>query len=376
MPFCNTVCISHKIYDHNERMYLSSLAMLLKPAVMGLFVRSSAQGISEDAIVEDFNDLKKQWNFIQKAAISISFPALIYKDEDLVQKTVRDYYEDNIQKIIIDSQDGLRQLRYHLDRWKCISPLTYVKLQLYRKPECMLEQFQIKNTILDALKPKVQLSSGGYIIIENNEALTVIDVNSGSFNASDNSKEAILHTNCYAAIEIAYQLRIRNINGVIIVDFIDMQSQQDQLQLLEHFSNLLKLDNARPQIVQLSELGLVELTRRRRGQSLFELCNGKSHPYLKGLANYLDFSSKMHRHWAKDFMIHQNIKLLFFSKKFTSSITLATKKNSSRKDIISKHAFYLDKINKVNLLKPRANYVIPLLFYSFVIGINGQTDKK
>nr|QCI08996.1 ribonuclease E [Inkyuleea mariana] len=365
MPFCNSISISHKIYDDNERNYLYALALLLKPGTMGLFVKLSAQGISENIILEDLDNLKKQWNFIQKTVISISSPSLIYKDEDLIKKIVRDFYEESINKIVIDSENGLRQLYYHLNKWNCISPITNTKLQLYNKPECILEQFQIKQTIQEALKPKVKLASGGYIIIENNEAFTVIDVNSGSFNKSDNSKETILRTNFFAAIEIAYQLKIRNINGVIIIDFIDMQSQRDQLQLLEHFSKLLKLDNAKPQIVQLSALGLVELTRRRRGQSLQEIFGNVNQSGLH-FKNYLDIRSTFttsNKNLLKNFLIHKNIKSLFFTKKFNNNINLQSKQFIPNQKFLYKYLIYIDSNSTINLFNPKANYIVPLLFY-------------
>uniref|UniRef100_UPI003001E9C6 ribonuclease E n=1 Tax=Anunuuluaehu liula TaxID=3049639 RepID=UPI003001E9C6 len=369
MPFCNTLCISHKIHDKNERIYLESLAILLKPTNMGILIRSSAQGIAEDIILEDLKYLKKQWNFIEKLAISSHFPSLIYKEEDLIKKIMKDIYEESINKIIIDSQKGLKHVKYHLHKWKCITPTTNVKLQLYNKPESILDQFHVKNTILKALKPRVKLSSGGHIVIENNEALTVIDVNSGSFNQPDNSRETILRTNFYAAIEIAYQLKIRNINGVIIIDFIDMKSQQDQLQLLEHFSKLLKLDNAKPQIVQLSELGLVELTRRRRGQSLEEIFNSKSHSYLNlnHNRNLQHSYNSTHKNWKNSFLIHRNIKSLFFNKKFRKTILLKNKQFLSNKKLKYQNFLYLDRVNTVNLIKPRNNYIVPLMLYSNII---------
>ena len=134
------------------------------------------------------------------------------------------------------------------------------------------------------LKPRVDLPSGGYVIIEPTEALTVIDVNSGSFTRSANARETVLWTNCEAAIEIARQLRLRNIGGVIIVDFIDMDSRRDQLQLLEHFTSAIRDDAARPQIAQLTELGLVELTRKRQGQNIYELF-GRACPSCGGLGH-------------------------------------------------------------------------------------------
>ena len=144
--------------------------------------------------------------------------------------------------------------------------------------------FRSNAAIREALKPRVDLPSGGYIIIEPTEALTVIDVNSGSFTRSATARETVLWTNCEAATEIARQLRLRNLAGVIIVDFIDMDSRRDQLQVLEHFNKALRSDKARPQIAQLSELGLVELTRKRQGQNIYELfgqtcavCGGLGH---------------------------------------------------------------------------------------------------
>jgi ribonuclease E len=148
----------------------------------------------------------------------------------------------------------------------------------------VLDYFRVNAAIREALKPRVDLPSGGYIIIEPTEALTVIDVNSGSFTRSATARETVLWTNCEAATEIARQLRLRNLAGVIIVDFIDMDARRDQLQVLEHFNKALKGDKARPQIAQLSELGLVELTRKRQGQNIYELfgqicpsCGGLGH---------------------------------------------------------------------------------------------------
>nr|YP_009745225.1 ribonuclease E [Halymenia maculata]QIG87235.1 ribonuclease E [Halymenia maculata] len=377
MPFCNTICISHKVYDHNERNYLYSLALLLKPVTMGLLVKPSAQGIKEDLILEDLELLKKQWNFIEKAMISSSYPKLLYKDADLIKRIVRDFYEENIRKIIVDSENGLNQLSYHLNKWHNNSFVINTKLQLYNKPESILEQFYIKQTILEALKPKVKLASGGHIVIESNEALTVIDVNSGSFNKSDNSKETILRTNFSAAIEIAYQLKIRNINGVIIVDFIDMQSKRDQLQLLEHFSKCLNLDNAKPQIVQLSELGLVELTRRRRGQSLQELFQSQNH---SNTCMYQGFrikalESMKYMYQSHDFLFHKNINTLFFKKKFENHIILDFKQFQPSEDLACKYFLYFDKVNTINLFKPKANCIVPLLLYSRLIGHSYDMNK-
>nr|YP_010902390.1 ribonuclease E [Hypnea nidifica]WCH54245.1 ribonuclease E [Hypnea nidifica] len=360
MPFCNTIRISHKIYDHNERIHLHSLAILLKPSMMGILIRSSAEGKTTKAIIDDLNCLKKQWCSIEKIALCSPCPNLIYKEKNLIQKIIRDYHHPNINNIIIDSENGLQQIKYYIKKWNCTKK---TRIQMYKQPECILEQFDITQNISKALQSKVKLSSGGHLIIESNEALTVIDVNSGSFNKSDNSKEAILRTNFYAAIEIAYQLKIRNINGVIIVDFIDMLSQQDQLQLLEHFTKLLQLDYAKPQIVQLSELGLVELTRRRRRQSLQELFNNENNIYLKIPQNHKYNQSEINSNISK-YLLNKNIKSLFFNKKFRKKIVINYKNKNYQHNLFSKDFIYLNKKNMVHLLNPKKNYIVPLIIYS------------
>nr|UAD87111.1 ribonuclease E [Gracilaria pacifica] len=371
MPFCNTICISHKIYDYNERTHLYSLAVLIKPSKMGVLIKSSAQGIAEKMILNDLDDLKKQWNFIEKAIIYHSSPLLLYKDENLIKKIIRDFYEDNITKIIIDSQEGINELTYYLYKWNCISTSQNTKLQLYHQQKCILDQFYIKNAIHNALKPKVKLPYGGHIIIESNEALTVIDVNSGSFNKSGNSQEAILKTNFYAAIEIAHQLKVRNINGVIIIDFIDMSSQGDQLQLLEHFSKLLKVDNAKPQIVQLSELGLVELTRRRRGQSLQELFNNDKNFLINSTERkFVKLLKNNKKYYSSILNSQKNIKYLFFNKQFKNKKQLILKKKCFKpsKKSTNQYFTYIDNTNPIQLLHPKVNYIIPLQLYSKLVG--------
>lgn len=370
MPFCNTISISHKIYDDNERMYLYSLAVLIKPDMMGLLIKPSAKGITEKAILQDLDLLKQQWFFIEKTFVVSSWPCLIYKDEDLIKKIVRDFYDETIKKIVIDSEYGLKVLYYYLNKWNILSPLVDIKLQLYNKSDCILQQFQIKKVINQALKPKVNLLSGGCIVIENYEALTVIDVNSGSFNKSDDSKETILRTNFYAAIEISYQLKIRNINGVVIIDFIDMYSQRDQLQLLEHFNRLLKHDRAKPQIIQLSELGFVELTRRRKGQSLQEIFSDINIKYSKLYfyhhLNYMNLLS-INNNKLNDSKISKNIRSLFFNKRFYKNIALKNKKFSLNSSLYNKYFILLDKINVIYFFNLKANYILPVLFYLQIV---------
>nr|WP_290226572.1 Rne/Rng family ribonuclease [Trichocoleus desertorum] len=284
MPYGKGVNLSRRIRNENERNRLRALAILIKPAGMGLLVRTEAEGMAEEAILEDLETLQKQWESILQEAGSTRAPALLNRDDDFIQRVLRDTYSGEVNRIVVDSHTGLKRVKQHLMNWSGGRSPQGVLIDQHRDRISVLEYFRVNAAIREALKPRVDLPSGGYIIIEPTEALTVIDVNSGSFTRSATARETVLWTNCEAATEIARQLRLRNLAGVIIVDFIDMDTRRDQLQVLEHFNKALKSDKARPQIAQLSELGLVELTRKRQGQNIYELfgrtcqtCGGLGH---------------------------------------------------------------------------------------------------
>jgi ribonuclease E len=284
IPFGKGVNLSRRIRSEGERNRLRALAVLSKPAGMGLLVRTEAEGTTEDAILEDLDQLQKQWETVQQDANTTRAPALLNRDDDFIQRVLRDMYADDVNRIVVDSQQGLKRVKQTLQGWNDGQLPAGVVVDQHRERQPILEYFRVNAAIREALKPRVDLPSGGYIIIEPTEALTVVDVNSGSFTRSNTSRETVLWTNCEAATEIARQMRLRNIAGVIIIDFIDMDYRKDQLQVLEHFNKQLRVDKARPQIAQLSELGLVELTRKRQGQNIYELfgetcatCGGLGH---------------------------------------------------------------------------------------------------
>ncbi|PSN16235.1 ribonuclease E/G [filamentous cyanobacterium CCT1] len=284
MPSGRGVNLSRRIRSESERNRLRALAILVKPAGMGLLVRTEAEGISENAIIEDLETLQKQWESIQQQALATRPPALLNRDDDFIQRVLRDAYNADVNRIVTDSSVGMKRVKQHLANWSDGQVPTGVLIDHHRERTPILEYFRVNAAIREALKPRVDLPSGGYIIIERTEALTVIDVNSGSFTRSATARETVLWTNCEAATEIARQLRLRNIAGVIVVDFIDMDSRRDKLQVLEHFNKALRSDKARPQISQLSELGLVELTRKRQGQNIYELF-GRPCPTCGGLGH-------------------------------------------------------------------------------------------
>ncbi|MEM8778390.1 MAG: Rne/Rng family ribonuclease [Cyanobacteria bacterium P01_G01_bin.49] len=284
MPYGKGVNLSRRIRNDDERSRLRALAILIKPAGMGLLVRTEAEGKAEEAIMEDLEFLQRQWESIQVQATSTRAPSLLNRDDDFIQRVLRDMYSADVNRIVVDTSSAVKRVKHHLMSWSGGRPPEGVLIDHHREAMSVLDYFRVNAAVREALKPRVDLPSGGYVIIEPTEALTVIDVNSGSFTRSATSRETVLWTNSEAATEIARQLRLRNIGGVIIVDFIDMDSRRDQLKLLEHFNKALKADKARPQIAQLSELGLVELTRKRQGKNIYELF-GQPCPSCGGLGH-------------------------------------------------------------------------------------------
>jgi ribonuclease E len=191
-----------------------------------------------------------------------------------------------VQRVVVDSQEAVARVNSFLG-----PDQANLQVEYHDDASEILEHYKVHAAIRDALKPRVDLPSGGYVIIEPTEALTVVDVNSGSFTRSANARETVLWTNCEAATEIARQLKLRNIGGVVIIDFIDMESRRDQLMLLEHFTQAMRDDQARPQIAQITELGLVELTRKRQGQNIYELF-GRACPSCGGLGHVVTLPGK------------------------------------------------------------------------------------
>ncbi len=284
MPYGKGVNLSRRIRNETERNRLRALGILVKPSGTGLLIRTEAEGVSEEAIIEDLETLQKRWESIQQEALATRPPSLLNRDDDFIQRVLRDVYSDDVNRIVTDTEGGFERTKQHLSSWSDGRIPPGILIDYHREPTHILEYFRVNAAIREALKPRVDLPSGGYIIIETTEALTVIDVNSGSFTRSATARETVLWTNCEAAIEIARQLKLRNIAGVIVVDFIDMDGRRDQMQVLEQFGNSLRPDKSRPQISQLSELGLVELTRKRQGQNIYELF-GQTCPTCGGLGH-------------------------------------------------------------------------------------------
>ncbi|MFH0702532.1 MAG: Rne/Rng family ribonuclease [bacterium] len=272
MPDEKGISVSRKILSVKERGRLKSIVSLIKPAGVGVIIRTEAEGQSEAEIQEDLELLLERWNNIVTAADTVTPPNLLYRDQDLLYRIIREACTEEIKEIVLDTSFALHRTNQLLQSWNIGHSIN---TNVYKGSDPLLVAKGIDKEIRLALQAKVNLPSGGYLYIQNTEALTVIDVNSGKFTSSATQKETIKKTNLEAVVEISRQLKLRNIGGMIIIDFIDMENRVDQLAILEELELVLEPDKAKPQIGQLSDLGLVELTRHRQGQSLAEIFTKK-----------------------------------------------------------------------------------------------------
>lgn len=287
MPYEPGISVSKKIENSKERARLKAIVNLIKPVGIGVIIRTEAEGQSEADIQEDLEILLEKWNNIITSSETLDAPSLIYRDQDLLYKVIREACTEDVSEIIVDTPFALNRVQNILQNWHINKG---VKVTLYKGNDPLLIAMDIHKEIKAALNVKVNMPSGGYLFIQQTEALTVIDVNSGKFVSSSTQDETILKTNIEAVHEIARQLRLRNIGGMVIIDFIDMTSRADKLAMLEELEIALEADKAKPQVGQLSDLGLVELTRHRQGQSLAEIFTKKC-PHCQGSGcSIIDFN--------------------------------------------------------------------------------------
>lgn len=278
MPQESGISVSKKIMSSKERARLKSIVSLLKPVGLGVIIRTEAEGQTEAEIQEDLEILLEKWNTIVTQAELVDAPNLLYRDQDLLYRVIREACTEDVKEIVVDTPYAMHRVQQLIQNWNLHKEID---ISVYKGSEPLLVASGVKKEIEQALQIKVNLPSGGYLFIQTTEALTVIDVNSGKFISSATQDETILKTNKEAVKEIARQLKLRNIGGMIIIDFIDMLSRADKIAILEELELAVESDKAKPQVGQLSDLGLVEMTRHRQGQSLAEIftkkcthCNG------------------------------------------------------------------------------------------------------
>lgn len=283
MPTVDHIGISRRIEDEEERERLREIVERLKKPGSGYIVRTVSEGKSEEDLIADMQYLTTLWEEISRRQAKAAVPSLLHSDLDVVQKVVRDIVSEQVDKITVDSQVDYDRIVNFISTFA--SKMKYT-IELYDEEEPIFDHYGLEVEISRALGRKVWLKSGGYIIIEQTEALSAIDVNTGRFVGKHNLEDTILKTNLEAVKEIAYQLRLRNIGGIIIIDFIDMEKEVNREKVYGALEEALKADKSKTNILKISELGLVEMTRKRVRENISRMmcepcsyCEGRG--YIK-----------------------------------------------------------------------------------------------
>jgi len=281
LPLSQHLGISRRIVSEQERERLRQAVGPLAPGRGGIILRTACEGLSKREIQGDLRQLRKIWGRIQYKAKSAAAPALLHSDLDVILRTVRDLLSSDVTRVLIDNRRDYQRV---VDFVETVMPNWRARVELYERSEPIFERYGIESQINKALERKVWLKSGGYITIDQTEALTAIDVNTGRFIGKTNLDDTILRTNLEAAPAVVDQLRLRNIGGLIVIDFIDMESAAHRKAVLEALTKALESDKALTTILGISDLGLVEMTRKRTRESLVRqlcepcpACEGKGH---------------------------------------------------------------------------------------------------
>ncbi len=265
LPTVDHIGISRRIRNERERRRLRDVVMSIKPPGGGFIIRTVSEGKSEEELKADMTFLLKLWNTILTKKDGVPAPAVLHYDLDVTFRAIRDLFSAEVDRLVVDSREEYERI---LEFVTTYHPELSYSIDLYEGVEPIFDAYGIEVEIQRALARRVWLRSGGYIVVDTTEALTAIDVNTGRFVGKRNLDETILRTNLEAVKEIAYQLRLRNIGGLIILDFIDMERHADREKVYHALEEALRHDKAKTNILKISELGLVQMTRKRTRESL------------------------------------------------------------------------------------------------------------
>jgi ribonuclease G len=279
MPTVNHIGISRRIEDKEERERLKALIDEIRPGNFGFIARTVSEGDSKEKLKSEMNFLVKLWGSITERMDKANEPGILHRDLNISLRAVRDLFTREVDRLIIDSRDEYNNILSFIDTF---APSLRYSVELYEDLEPIFDAYGIDLEISRALGTKIWLKSGGYIVIEMTEALTSIDVNTGSYVGKRNLEETILKTNLEAVKEIAYQLRFRNIGGLIVIDFIDMEKKANRERIFTVLRDALNTDRSKTNILPMSDLGLIEMTRKRTRENLNRMlsepcfyCEGK-----------------------------------------------------------------------------------------------------
>ncbi|MBV0933060.1 ribonuclease G [Marinobacterium weihaiense] len=285
MPGSTHIGVSQRIEDPQERDRLRSQMLELmqdesSTAEWGVILRTVAEGISEVELASDLQFLRRLWESIRQKIKQVKAPAIVYEDLPLNMRALRDMAHAGVERIRIDSRETFQRAQSFV---KALVPEIESKLEYYPGERPIFDMFNVEEEMQKALGRKVELKSGGYLIFDQTEAMTTVDVNTGAFVGHRNLEETIFKTNLEAATAIGRQLRLRNLGGIIIIDFIDMEDADHQRQVLRTLERVLEKDHAKCKVTGVSELGLVEMTRKRTRESLEQvLCEPCNHCQGRG----------------------------------------------------------------------------------------------
>ena len=292
MPTVDYIGISRRIESEAERKRLKTVAEEMKPEGMGVILRTVAEGMPAEEIATDIKMLARLWKKIQNKSAHASAPQLIHKDLELVQRVIRDIFTEDVDRVLVNSKENFEKV---MDILEITAPSLGNRLVI-RDEKDIFSVCDVPGQMEKALKRKVWLKCGGYLVVDQTEALTAVDVNTGKFVGTTNLSDTVLKTNMEAAAEIARQLRVRNIGGIIIIDFIDMEVPQHKSMVLTALDNELKKDKTKTNILGFTQLGLVEMTRKKVGQGLVNVLQ-KDCPFCDGKGKVL--SEETVSLWAK-----------------------------------------------------------------------------
>lgn len=278
MPNVEHVGISRRISREEERTRLKEIVDRIKPPGFGLIIRTASEDSLEEDIIRDLQFLILLWENIQGKKDKVPARGLLYSDLDLVFRSVRDLLSQNVERLIIDSEEEYDRMIEFVETY---FPKLLGKIELYEETEPIFDAFGIELDISRAVGRRVWLRSGGYIVVDQTEAMTVIDVNTGKFVGKEGLEDTILKTNLEAVKEIAYQIRLRNLGGIIIIDFIDMDKLENRDKVFNAFIDAMKKDRAKNTIFHISDLGLIQMTRKRVRESLGRTLSTTC-PYCEG----------------------------------------------------------------------------------------------
>ncbi|HEY3197459.1 MAG TPA: Rne/Rng family ribonuclease [Nitrospirales bacterium] len=278
MPNVDHIGISRRIEKDEERARLKQLMHKLRKPGQGYIVRTVSEGVSDEELRSDVEFLQASWEEILEKKRRLKPPALLHSDLDLVFRTVRDHFTKDVQRLWIDSKQDYDAIREFVGRYL---PELLNHIVLYTKDEPIFDYFDLETEISKAMARKVWLKSGGHIVIDHTEAMTVIDVNTGRFVGKRDLEDTIVRTNLEAVKEIAYQLKLRSIGGIIIIDFIDMERERNRDKVFQALTDALAHDKARARILRVSDLGLVEMSRERVREDLYRALSEPCH-YCEG----------------------------------------------------------------------------------------------